>query len=105
MRIKEHPILEFERGKKIKFYFEGNELYGYEGETIAAALYANRIKIFRESYTGRPRGFFCAIGKCASCFMIVDGKPNIRTCIVPLKEGMRIQMQKGKGNFQLTINN
>jgi predicted molibdopterin-dependent oxidoreductase YjgC len=100
MRIKEHPILEFKRGKKIKFYFEGKELDGYEGETIAAALYANGIKVFRESYTGRPRGFFCAIGKCSSCFMIVDSKPNIRTCIVPLKKGMKIGMQKGKGKIK-----
>ena len=99
MRINEHPILEFKRGKKLKFFFEGTEMYGYEGETIAAALYANGIKVFRESYDKRPRGFFCAIGKCSSCFMIVDGKPNIRTCIIPLKEGMEVKMQKGKGRI------
>ena len=99
MRIKEHPVLDIKRGERIKFYFEGKELYGYKGESIAASLYANGIKVFRESYEGRPRGFYCAIGKCSSCFMIVDGKPNIRTCIVPLKEGMQVQMQKGKGKI------
>ena len=27
--------------------------------------------------------------------MIVDGKPNIRTCVTPLKEGMKVQTQYG----------
>jgi hypothetical protein len=29
--------------------------------------------------------------------MVVDDVPNIRTCVEPLKEGMMIQIQKGKG--------
>lgn len=45
----------------------------------------------------RPRGFFCAIGKCSSCFMVVDGVPNVRTCVTPLAEGMNIETQYGKG--------
>ena len=27
--------------------------------------------------------------------MVVDGVPNIRTCITPLKEGMRVETQYG----------
>ena len=27
--------------------------------------------------------------------MIVDGKPNVRTCITPLKAGMQVQTQYG----------
>ncbi|MFA6984212.1 MAG: 2Fe-2S iron-sulfur cluster-binding protein, partial [Sedimentibacter sp.] len=38
MRIEEHPILKFNKGKMIKFVFDGQEMEGYEGETIAAAL-------------------------------------------------------------------
>ncbi|SHF31634.1 2Fe-2S iron-sulfur cluster binding domain-containing protein [Marinitoga hydrogenitolerans DSM 16785] len=100
MRIQEHPILEFKRGKKIKFYFEGRELYGYEGETIAAALYALGIWEYRESLkTGKPRGLFCAIGHCSSCLMVVNGIPNIRICVTPLKEGMVVKKQKPKGDL------
>lgn len=40
-----------------------------------------------------PRGFFCGIGKCSSCLMRVDGVPNVRTCIVPLREGIYVDMQ------------
>ena len=42
-----------------------------------------------------PRGVFSAIGRCTDCVMIVDGKPNVRTCITPLKEGMKVETQYG----------
>ncbi len=95
-RIEEHPILRFERRRKVKFYFNGEELYGFEGEPIASALYDNGKVVFSHSpRLGRPRGFFCAIGKCASCMMTVDGVPNVRTCITPLREGMVVESQQG----------
>ncbi len=100
MRIKEHPILEFKRGKRISFTFEGEEIFGYDGEPIAAALHDNGIMVLRRSLRyNRPRGFFCAIGRCSSCLMEVDGIPNVKTCITPLKEGMVVRRQRGKGNL------
>ncbi len=100
--IESHPILIFKHGRKVKFIFDGKELEGFEGEPIAAALYTNGIKIFSYSEKlHRPRGFFCAIGKCSSCLMVVDGVPNVRTCITPLKEGMRVETQYGKGRFKI----
>lgn len=97
--ITEHPILEFQRGEKVRFFFDGREMEGFEGDPIATALHANGIRVYRETAeVHRPRGFFCAIGKCSSCFMVVDGVPNVRTCITPLKAGMRVETQYGKGN-------
>lgn len=96
-RIKEHPILgEFDKGSLVTFTFDGKELMGHEGEPIAAALKAAGIMVHR--YTKkehRPRGVFCAIGRCTDCVMVVDGVPNVRTCITPLKEGMEIRTQYG----------
>jgi predicted molibdopterin-dependent oxidoreductase YjgC len=40
---------------------------------------------------------FCAIGRCTDCIMVVDGKPNIRTCVEPLKADMVVETQRGKG--------
>jgi len=98
MRIISHPVVQFPRGKKIKFYFEGKELEGYEGETIAAALHAAGVKDYRYSpRLNRPRGFFCAIGNCSSCLMEVDGEPNVRVCTEKLIEGMKVRRQQGKG--------
>jgi predicted molibdopterin-dependent oxidoreductase YjgC len=93
-RIENHPILNFEKKRLVKFYFEGKEYYGYEGEPIAAALIANGIKVFHITKDKkRKRGFFCAIGRCSSCLMKVDGEKNVMVCITPLKEGMIIERQ------------
>jgi len=100
MRIKQHPILEFERGEKITFTFDGKVLEGYEGETIAAALHAAGIKALAKSpELHRPRGLFCAIGNCSSCLMVVNNEPNIRVCVVKLKKGMKVETQIGKGDI------
>ena len=75
---------------------QNEELTGYEGEPIAAALKAQGVMIHR--YTKKehkPRGIFCAIGRCTDCVMVVNGKPNIRTCVTPLEEGMKVQTQYG----------
>jgi len=97
MRIEEHPILKFERGREIYFYYRGKKLKAYEGESIAAALHANGIRKFSESVRfSRPRGFFCGIGKCSSCLMKVDGIPNVRTCITPVREGMVVEENDGE---------
>lgn len=95
-RIWEHPIITFRRGRKVKFYFNSMEVEAYEGESVAAALYAIGINVFTKSIKlERPRGAFCMIGKCSSCFMKVDGIPNTRTCIELVRDGMRVETQEG----------
>ncbi len=94
LRIEKHPILEFKRGKRITFQFEGKQVVAYENESIAAALFASGIKVFsRSKRFNKPKGWFCGIGKCSSCLMRVDGIPNVRTCVVPVREGMKVERQ------------
>ena len=100
MRIKEHPILTFEEKKKLSFFFDGKEVFGYEGDTIASALHELGIKTLSHSIElKRPRGFYCAIGNCSSCKMIVDSKPNVRTCVTRLEENMIVKTQVNKGDI------
>ena len=40
---------------------------------------------------GRPRGLFCGIGICFDCLITVDGVPNQRACLVPVRPGMRLE--------------
>ena len=98
-RITEHPILKsYSKGKLVSFEYDGKTIEGYEGEPIAIALKANGIMIHR--YTAKynePRGMFCAIGRCTDCVMIVNGKPNVRTCVTALEEGMKVETQYGVG--------
>lgn len=96
-RIAEHPVLgSTEKGREVEFIFDGKKMKGFENEPIAISLKANGVMTHR--YTKKehkPRGLFCAIGRCTDCVMVVDGKPNIRTCVTPLKEGMDVRTQDG----------
>ena len=97
--IERHPILEFGHAEKVEFTFDGRTMEGFEDEPIAMALHTNGVKVYRQTPDmKRTRGFFCAIGKCSSCFMVVDGVPNVRTCVTPLRAGMAVLTQKGKGS-------
>lgn len=98
-RLTEHPVLgKYEKGPKVAFYYNGKEMEGYAGEPIAAALMAKGVKVHRHTAKrNMPRGVYCAIGRCTDCVMVVDGEPNVRTCITPLKEGMKVETQEGLG--------
>lgn len=99
-RIENHPILgETPERKLVQFTYDGKTLEGYEGEPIASALRVAGVMAHR--YTKKkhePRGVFCAIGRCTDCVMVVNGKPNVRTCITPLEEGMVVETQYGVSN-------
>ena len=105
-RILTHPILgDTPEGRLVNFTYDGQTLQGIEGEPIAAALrvagsclFLVYLCVMTHRYTKKrhePRGVFCAIGRCTDCVMVVNGKPNIRTCITPLEEGMDVRTQYG----------
>jgi sarcosine oxidase subunit alpha len=75
-------------------------MQGIDGDSIASALHANGVKTLSHSLRFyRPRGFFCGIGKCSSCFMTVNDIPNVRTCISPLKKDARVLEQDRVGTL------
>ncbi len=98
-RIYKHRILgDLKEKEKVNIFFNGEKVEALKGEPIAAALTAAGIKVFHKSVKrNEPRGYFCAVGVCNDCFMVVNGKPNVRTCVTPVEEGMIIETQIGKG--------
>ena len=101
MRIQEHPILGTqEHGTLVSFTFDGKPLQGYAGEPIAMALKNAGVMVHR--YTRKehkPRGIFCAIGRCTDCAMTVDGVPRVRTCVTRVRDGMQVETQNGLGKW------
>ena len=97
MRIVHHPILgDMEERKRALISVDGEEVEAYEGEPIAAALVAVGIRVFRTTRKlDEPRRIFCAVGRCTDCVMTVDGQPNVRTCVTPVRDGMEIWTRKG----------
>jgi len=101
MRITNHPILNFEKKKTFTFTFDGKPVQARVGDSIAAALHDAGIKVLSYSpRLGRPRGFFCAIGKCSSCMMQVDGIPNVKTCMIMAEPDMEVKSQTGWGTLK-----
>jgi len=95
-RITEHPILgRLATGHRgVCFQFDGKAIHALEGEPIAAALAAAGIRVHRYSPSRlEPRGVFCGIGQCTDCAMIVNGVPNVRTCVTQVEEGMEVETQ------------
>lgn len=101
MRIESHPILGARPGgRRVTLIVDGRPLLAVEGEPVAAALLAAGIKAFRRTpLAGEWRGVFCAIGRCTDCVMTVDGVPNVRTCVTPVRDGMVVETQVGLGKW------
>lgn len=99
MRVENHPILgEQPAVKMVTIIVDGQKIQAREGEMVAAALTAAGIRTFRKTpIRHKPRGIFCAIGRCTDCAMTVDGIPNVRTCITRVRDGMVIETQDGLG--------
>lgn len=97
MKITDHPILKFDKGKTVEFTFDNKRYSGIEGQPIAVALINCGIQVFGHSHDGRPRGIYCAIGNCSSCLATVNSKTNVRLCVEPLAENMTIISQNGRG--------
>ena len=78
----------------IKFTFDRRSYTGYEGDTIASALYRAGVRVFSRSFKyHRPRGLLCVNGSCPNCLVDVDGSPNVRSCVTPLRAGMAVRSQ------------
>jgi predicted molibdopterin-dependent oxidoreductase YjgC len=40
------------------------------------------------------------MGVCFECLLEIDGVPNRQSCLVPVREGMRLQPQRGARGFE-----
>ena len=45
--------------------------------------------------TGEPRAPLCLMGVCFDCLVEVDGRQNVQSCMVDVREGMNVGLQHG----------
>lgn len=91
------------RSAPVEILVDGVLLTAYEGETVAAALLAaNRRALRTTGRRGEPRGVFCGIGTCFDCVMTIAGQPSVRTCQTLVRDGMRVESQKGEGVWRIS---
>jgi sarcosine oxidase, subunit alpha len=88
-----------ERGKPVRFSFDGKSYTGFGGDTLASALLANGVMLFGRSFKyHRPRGLLAAGSEEPNALVSVDrgpGRftPNLRATNVELHEGLNAVSQ------------
>jgi sarcosine oxidase subunit alpha len=99
MRLPPQPGERIDRTAELGFTFDGRPVRGYAGDTIGSALYASGRRVFSRSFKyHRPRGLLCCAGHCPNCLVTVDGAPNVRACVEPLRAGADVRGQNVLGS-------
>jgi sarcosine oxidase subunit alpha len=99
MRLRSQNGERIDRSRPITFRYAGKEVTGFVGDTIGSALFATGRRIFSRSFKyHRPRGLLCCSGHCANCMMTVDGVPNVRVCVEPLRPDIDVRDQNVRGS-------
>ncbi|MDX3805621.1 2Fe-2S iron-sulfur cluster-binding protein [Bosea thiooxidans] len=48
-----------------------------------------------QAFPGDGRRSACMMGVCFDCLAVVDGVSSAQTCLVPVRDGIRIERQQG----------
>jgi glycine/D-amino acid oxidase-like deaminating enzyme/NADPH-dependent 2,4-dienoyl-CoA reductase/sulfur reductase-like enzyme/Fe-S-cluster-containing hydrogenase component 2/bacterioferritin-associated ferredoxin len=99
IKVIAHPILKIPDSEQHVFQFEGKNIIGEKGRTLAAALHQAGFPVHSHSLKNRNRSLECGIGKCGACEMLVDGVIR-RICITPV-DGVK-EVQEISKNYQPT---
>ena len=82
---------------KIYFKFDGKKYAGNKGDTIAAALLRNNVRLIGRSFKyHRPRGIYtCGIEEPNALVQIINehNEPNVRATVKKIYEGMIVKSQ------------
>lgn len=83
------------RGSPITLWIDGRKIAAFSGETIAAVLFAEGLRLYRHQ-EGKTAvslgGYFCGMGVCYGCLVSVDGLRR-RACLTQVKDGMIVYTQ------------
>lgn len=90
-----------ERGRRVEILIDGRRSEAFEGESVAAAVMADRSLELRRTDQGDARGYYCGMGVCFDCVMVVDGIPQTRTCVTWVRDGMTVEHQRGAGPVEV----
>src|SRR3954465_15154522 len=83
--------------KAVEIFVAGRPVMARQGDTVSAALLASGLDVRRKTaVSGAPRLPYCMMGVCFDCLVTIDGMGNRQGCLVPVTEGMQIEIQKGK---------
>ena len=75
----------------------GQTVSAEPGDSIAAVLLRLDPPFSRTTpVSGSPRTPYCMMGVCFECLASVDGVASTQTCLVQVREGVRVERQHGR---------
>jgi predicted molibdopterin-dependent oxidoreductase YjgC len=81
----------------VTVFVDGKACAARAADTVAAALFAAGVDHCRTTpLSGAPRAPYCMMGVCFDCLVTIDGVGNRQACLVRVREGMRVEIQRGK---------
>jgi sarcosine oxidase subunit alpha len=101
VRLAPQPGELIDRSRTVSFRYGSERIEAFAGDTIGSALYGHGRRVFSRSFKyHRPRGLACCSGHCPNCMMSVDGVPNVRVCVEPVREGAVVKAQNVLGSLE-----
>ncbi len=93
-----------DRSRRLSFTFDGRAYEGHHGDTLAAALLANGVRLVGRSFKyHRPRGIFSAgVEEPNALVDLRDGarrEPNTRATVAELFDGLAATSQNHRGSL------
>ncbi|MDO9404193.1 MAG: (2Fe-2S)-binding protein [Polaromonas sp.] len=88
------------RGAAVSLLVDGQPVEAFEGESVAAALYATGRRELRHSpRSDLPRGLFCLMGSCQEC-LVWSGVRKLPSCQLPVTAGLVVETLgfRGRGH-------
>src|SRR5210317_1466200 len=97
-----------DRSKSLKFTFNGAEMSGHGGDTLASALLANGQRLVARSFKyHRPRGIFSAGSDEPNALVQLrrgaHREPNTRATMAELFDGLQATSQNHRGSLEYDL--
>lgn len=90
-------------GSSVEIVLDEHPVTVEAGQPLAAALMKAGLSVFRRTpVSGAPRAPYCMMGVCFECLVEIDGVPNQQSCMVEVREGMRVRVQDGARKLEPT---
>jgi predicted molibdopterin-dependent oxidoreductase YjgC len=84
-------------GDTVTITVDGASVRAASNDTVAAALLAAGYDHCRTTaVSGAPRAPYCMMGVCFDCLVTIDGVGNRQGCLVRVRDGMKVELQRGK---------
>ncbi len=86
-------------GAELRFVFDGQQISARDGDTVAAALLAAGVVVFRQTPNKSvDRGPFCLMGACYDCLVMIDDQ-MVQACQTQVQQGMKVASPSAVGRF------